>query len=1412
MQTTTARSRVAMFLLAGVIGGALPSLADDKDLLKQGSSNPNVVVILSNTYSMQYLPYVQGTAPNLPADGQYQDSPVSKFGIAKGAVSAVVQQNVSRFNFGLSWYSYHQESVSHKYWTYQFTKNNTISNAAYDYPGDAFNAAVGSYSEWGTTGGGPISSTTGTTETFGIAGTTLSGSWFGDVPAGPTGSCVTTTCVGYAFENIDRSHRVAVHLESQNGGQPYGQLTVTAIKEYQKGIPTSSPTSWAADTATPAGNPSTVSLTFTPSVSTSDTFPNIFSTGPDSNLYMGFMKAGDWVLNSDCGGWFVQNSLPAIGIPRDYNSNLSCSLTTCAQPPERSSGCVLRYTRPQSSVIHYAAGATGTYTASNPPDDNPGLCSSTVVHTGAGPEDQVVLMSSNDNHIPEDKMFANADSYFSTTDCFVNGVRSDDPNKSCRTGAIILLSDTFQACGADCSQNATSKYLVSLKAHHVPVYVISLGVPEGTAQANEAHCIARTSGSEDATHQGVFPVTSTDPNQVSADLADAFGAILTKINEATEDFASATISSVQAGNGQMAYLATFNARKYRSIWDGALRAYKVLSNGAINPAPVAPDTHAQNADGSDCVSTVRDINDPLNNVLLESPCNQFPTLQWNAEINLAAVPLAPSNPSGVADLAAGATLTQGATYSDTSNDTPHSIPVSNYSGRRILWSLPATLVAANTLPATLPINGASAAATEPLPETTEPFLVSTSASYWPFLTLLMTPQTAPPASGRQSGCATPPCLLSDNSASQTVRFLRGDRDSVIKELRAAQGQTAYPVGDAHYYASPSGALKMGDIFHSNPQLVAEPENVFYYQTNLHAYQSFFNKHQHRRRVLYAGANDGLLHAFDVGVWDRDTSLCSGGLTHCYEFGTGAELFAYAPRSIMQVFRGLKNAVGVQSKTDEWTVDGAPSGADVFIDARHNGTPNAANRAWHSILVGTTREGSAFEGLTPCPAPSSTTAFQNSASSVYALDVTQPEVSDNAGNETNGSFTSPSCLDGAAGCPAKWPSVLWEIQDANDADGNGYPDMGESWSKPGLGRICVAADASGTCTDERYVALFGGGFDRERKNRRGNWFYIVDVETGFVLYKTKSGTANFGSGNVIVNFASVPSEPSAIDLNNDGLLDYAFFGDVLGQMWRLDLRSLKIPSSAPTDRWSSKLQKGDGTALSAMLVFQAPQPVNGSTQFFPIYYRPAVVYLGLTSGGQPMLGLGFGTGDRDDITATCDGATRSTAYNQRFYFVVDKANTQTVTESTAGMLRIASSTAALATTTPVAGWYLLLGTASSTLGERVITDSLAASKFIYMFTQSPAAGNPGGACPPPGTCTVTGGLVRLYTMYYANGDYVSGSSDRAATVPNASFATNPIFYISGDQSGNIGYTTNHGVFPPIKTQEPTHSNVKDWKEN
>src|SRR6266540_5110038 len=263
MQTGKRRRGILIVFLTGVVALASPGLADDKDLLKQGTSSPNVIIIVSNTYSMQYLPYTQGQPPNLPPDGQYQDSPISKFGLAKGAIRSVVQQYASQVNFSLSWYSYHQEIVSHKSWSYRFASNDTIAAGGYDFPGDAFKVAVGTYEEWGTSGGGPILSDTGTTETFGITGTTsLLGPWFGDVPVGAT--CTANSCVGYAFEIIDKTQRVAVHLMPVGGGQPYGQPTVTVIKDYQTGTPAGNPTSWKTQTTKPVGgNPGSVTLTYT---------------------------------------------------------------------------------------------------------------------------------------------------------------------------------------------------------------------------------------------------------------------------------------------------------------------------------------------------------------------------------------------------------------------------------------------------------------------------------------------------------------------------------------------------------------------------------------------------------------------------------------------------------------------------------------------------------------------------------------------------------------------------------------------------------------------------------------------------------------------------------------------------------------------------------------------------------------------------------------------------------------------------------------------------------------------------------------------------------------------------------------------------------------------------------------------
>jgi Tfp pilus tip-associated adhesin PilY1 len=493
----------------------------------------------------------------------------------------------------------------------------------------------------------------------------------------------------------------------------------------------------------------------------------------------------------------------------------------------------------------------------------------------------------------------------------------------------------------------------------------------------------------------------------------------------------------------------------------------------------------------------------------------------------------------------------------------------------------------------------------------------------------------------------------------------------------------------------------------------------------------------------------------------------------------------------------------------------------------------ADRAWHTVLIGGMREGSAFEGT-------SGAAPADSLGSYYALDITQP---DQLTTDTNGkpltvipgTDKAPLCLDASdasfdATCgkdaadpavrgnqlPREWPTVLWEITDTGDlevgvtgAPGAGFIDMGESWSKPALGRVrictanCGQSEAPFPVNEDHYVAIFGGGFDRERLNRRGNWLYMVDVETGKVLYRANSSCGiNAGSGCSPIYFASIPSEPAAIDGNGDGYIDVLYVGDLKGRMWRVDLTDLRFLSSPPSGRFDNKIDVDAGSG-KPFLFFEAPQPTAPATHpFYPIYYRPSIITLGYSIGGKPAIGVAFGTGDRDDITSSLEplGLT----YKQRFYYVIDTNNNSTRVES--DLLDIASPTAASATTAPVNGWFLELN-----LGERINADSLTVGSVIFFTTFNPlAALSPGNPCAQnTPECGLAAGTARLYRVFYNTGNPYLGS-DRGETQTQGGFLSEPVYFQSKDQEGNLIYTTENTV---KKESAPggKKTTVKSWKE-
>lgn len=182
-----------------------------------------------------------------------------------------------------------------------------------------------------------------------------------------------------------------------------------------------------------------------------------------------------------------------------------------------------------------------------------------------------------------------------------------------------------------------------------------------------------------------------------------------------------------------------------------------------------------------------------------------------------------------------------------------------------------------------------------------------------------------------------------------------------------------------------------------------------------------------------------------------------------------------------------------------------------------------------------------------------------------------------------------------------PKILWEWTD---------PNMGDAWAKPDVGRVKVGADT-------KFVAFITGGYSTI--DDKGNSFYIVDIETGTTL---KMWTQSNG---VPVGAAAnkIPAGPTVFDANQDGFVNYVYFGDISGTLWKVDVSSTNIADWTLYDFFKDEPSKRR-----------------------PIFYTPTVV-----KNDEGKILIFFGTGDEFNLT--------STAVNY-FYEIEDQGATGTHT--------------------------------------------------------------------------------------------------------------------------------------------------------
>jgi len=142
------------------------------------------------------------------------------------------------------------------------------------------------------------------------------------------------------------------------------------------------------------------------------------------------------------------------------------------------------------------------------------------------------------------------------------------------------------------------------------------------------------------------------------------------------------------------------------------------------------------------------------------------------------------------------------------------------------------------------------------------------------------------------------------------------------------------------------AKLLGDIVNSNPWFVgmdnfgysALPSTEGSSYTTYRATLQARNSGAGRTPVLYAGANDGMLHAFNAS--------------------TGAELFTFVPSAVVPNLKDLTDPGYGTNPLHRYFVDGSPRAGDAYF----------SDNTWHTVLVGTTAAG---------------------GKSIFALDVTSP---------------------------------------------------------------------------------------------------------------------------------------------------------------------------------------------------------------------------------------------------------------------------------------------------------------------------------------------------------------------------------------------------------------------------------------
>jgi hypothetical protein len=306
-----------------------------------------------------------------------------------------------------------------------------------------------------------------------------------------------------------------------------------------------------------------------------------------------------------------------------------------------------------------------------------------------------------------------------------------------------------------------------------------------------------------------------------------------------------------------------------------------------------------------------------------------------------------------------------------------------------------------------------------------------------------------------------------------------------------------------YVLGTSGrTTKLGDIFDSGP-VIENPPALDIPIASYRSFRQFFaTSGSARPGVLYAGSNDGILHAFDVASMSPDP----------------VELWGFVPPYVLGTLKSSLTG-------HVFTVDGSAVVQDVILrrdlsTALPATITNPRQTGWYSVLV----------------AP-----LGNGGAAVYGLDVTTPtdpasvtmmfEFADTAPDGPDADTVRETCNTGVA---------------SRTCD----PDLGLVLARPGVGRAVVR---EGSVDKELGVAIFGGGNPPSGAAATvGRSVYVIALEDGHLIKKFDASTRC--AGETAAFTSPMVGDVAAYNDFPGAFVTRFFEGDKNGVLWRFDMSS------------------------------------------------------------------------------------------------------------------------------------------------------------------------------------------------------------------------------------------------------------------